>query len=81
MGCCASAEDRSDGPMSGGQIVGREGGAAVNRDEQRQRAAEAAEARAKAQQTRGQQGAVSKIKKAPEPSNSGGGVEKNLVWD
>ena len=82
MGCCGSAEAREpDKPMAGGQVVGREGGQAVTRDEQRARAAAAAEARAQQQNTRGQQGPVSKIKKPVEPQNSGGGVEKNLVWD
>ena len=83
MGCCGSSERASDDrPMAGTQVVGREGGQTVTRDEQRARAAAAAESRAQAQSTRGQQGAVSKIKKPIEPSNGGGGgVEKNLVWD
>ena len=81
MGCCGSKDDGYDGPMSGSTVVGREGGAPVNREEQRERAAAAAEARAKAESTRGQQGSVSKIRKPVEPSNQGGGVEKNLVWD
>ena len=67
--------------MAGTQVVGQEGGLAVNRDEQRAKAAAAADARAQSQQTRGQQGSVSKIKKPVEQSNSRGGVEKNLVWD
>jgi len=67
--------------MAGTQVVGREGGQAVNRDEQRAKAAAAADLRAQSQQQRGQQGPVSKIKKPVEPSNSRGGVEKNLVWD
>jgi len=81
MGCCGSKSDEHVGPMSGGQVVGKEGGVTVSRDEQRAKAAAAAEARAQAQNTRGQQGAVSKIKKTPESPNQGGGVEKNLVWD
>ena len=85
MGCCGSKADEPARPtsqMSGSQVVGKQGSVAVNRDEQRQRAAAAAEARAQQQNTRGQQGATSKIKKRPEsPSQGGGGVEKNLVWD
>ncbi len=82
MGCCGSKDDAYDGtPMSGATVVGREGGVPVNRDEQRAKAAAAAEARAKAENSRGQQGAVSKIKKPAEHSPSRGGVEKDLVWD
>ena len=85
MGCCFSSpseEDRyAQQPMSGAATVGRVGGQQVNRDEQRARAAEAAEARSKAQQSRGQQGAVSKMK----PSASGVGGDRPgpepLVWD
>lgn len=80
MGCCGSKADEPLGPMSGGQVVGKEGGVTVSRDEQREKAAAAAEARAKQQNTRGQQGSVSKIKKTAEAPNQGG-VEKNLVWD
>ena len=85
MGCCFSSpsdEDRqAQLPMSGSTTVGRVGGQEVNRDEQRARAAAAAEARSKAQQTRGQQGATSKMK----PSVSGVGGERPgpepLIWD
>ena len=54
--------------MSGGQTVGREGGSPVTRDEARARAAEAAEQRAQANATRGQQGQT-KMKK---PATSAG---------
>ena len=67
--------------MSGSQVVGREGGLAVNRDEQRAKAAAAADARAQKQQRVGQQGPVSKIKKPAEQSINRGGVENDLVWD
>ena len=83
MGCCTSAERKKDEPMSGSQVVGREGGQPVNRDEQRAKAAAAAEVRAQQQQRIGQQGPVSKIKnkKPAEQSINRGGVEKDLVWD
>ena len=81
MGCCTSAERKKDEPMSGSQVVGREGGQAVNRDEQRAKAAAAADSRAQKQQRVGQQGPVSKIKKPAEQSINRGGVEKDLVWD
>mmetsp|Transcript_8283 Transcript_8283/g.20616 ORF Transcript_8283/g.20616 Transcript_8283/m.20616 type:complete len:82 (+) Transcript_8283:15-260(+) len=81
MGCCTSAERKKDEPMSGSQVVGQEGGQPVNRDEQRAKAAAAAEARAQKQQRIGQQGPVSKIKKPSEQSINRGGVEKDLVWD
>lgn len=67
--------------MAGSQVVGREGGQAVSRDEQRAKAAAAADARAQKQQRVGQQGPVSKIKKPVEQSINRGGVEKDLVWD
>ena len=62
MGCCTSAERKKDEPMSGSQVVGREGGQPVNRDEQRERAAAAAEARATSNAHRGQQGSQSKMR-------------------
>ena len=48
--------------MRGDQVVGKHGGVAITRDEQRAKAAAAAEARAQSNATRGQQGSVSKIK-------------------
>ena len=53
----------------------------MNRDEQRAKAAAAADSRAQKQQRVGQQGPVSKIKKPAEQSINRGGVEKDLVWD
>ena len=63
MGCCGSKPDDSppSRPMQGGQTVGREQGRAVNRDEQRERAAAAAEARATTNAARGQTGSKSKM--------------------
>ena len=58
--------------MSGGDTVGRSGGQTVDRDEQRARAAAAAEARSKGQNTRGQQGAQSKMKPAQTNQYSSG---------
>ena len=70
MGCCNSSEEHEPSPMSGGQVVGREGGVSITRDEARARAAAAAEARAQQQQSRGQQGPKSKVK--PSAASSGG---------
>ena len=61
--CCGTANDAHDPtPMRGDQVMGKHGGVAITRDEQRAKAAAAAEARAQANQTRGQQGPTSKIK-------------------
>ena len=86
MGCCASSQsDVASQPMSGGQVVGREGGVTVTRDEARARAAAAAEARANATNTRGQQGAKSKIKQTSGNTYGGGTGKPDLVdartWD
>lgn len=64
MGCCGSTDAGGypQGPMDGGQRVGTVGGAAVSREEQRARAAAAAESRAQSQGTRGQQGTRSKMR-------------------
>ena len=67
--------------VSGTQVVGQEGGQAIYRDEQRAKAAAAADARAQKQQRIGQQGPVSKIKKPAEQSINRGGVDNDLVWD
>ena len=71
--------------MSGGQVVGREGGVAITRDEQRARAAAAAEARAAANATRGQQGPTSKIKQARDEPLGGRTGKPDLAdartWD
>mmetsp|Transcript_23018 Transcript_23018/g.38090 ORF Transcript_23018/g.38090 Transcript_23018/m.38090 type:complete len:83 (-) Transcript_23018:93-341(-) len=82
MGCCASQQAADEPtPMSGSSVVGSVGGSTVSRDEQRERAAAAAEARAKAAQTRGQQGPVSKMKPSVDrDANTRGGPEP-LVWD
>ena len=84
MGCCMSTGDADPTPMSGGQTVGRVGGAAISRDEAREKAAAAAEARARQQQTRGQQGGVSKIKHTAGSSQGYDGkpdVRDPRVWD
>ena len=57
--------------MSGAQSVGREQGRPVNRDEQRERAAAAAEARAGTTAKRGQTGATSKMKNVSYTQNDG----------
>ena len=73
--------------MAGGQIVGRQQGNTVTRDEARERAAAAAEARAQAAVTRGQQGAQPKIKATPKgagnPGSNDGRVDLSdaRVWD
>jgi len=71
--------------MPGSQVVGREGGNAVSREEARERAAAAAEARAKQQQTRGQQGATSKVKQPSAGAASSHDGKPNLAdartWD
>jgi len=66
--------------MSGSQVVGREGGVKISRDEQRERAAAAAEQRAKQQGARGQQGASSKIKN-PAAGSAGGYTGKPDLAD
>ena len=72
MGCGGSkADDTPRQPMQGGQTVGREQGRTVNRDEQRERAAAAAEARAAVNATRGQRGQTSKIKQVSYTQNDG----------
>ena len=89
MGCCASSE-ADDGlpqrPMGGGQVVGREQGTVITRDEARQRAAAAAEARAQTQNTRGQQGDRSKIRQPAASQSSGGNdgrvnISDPRAWD
>ena len=71
--------------MAGGQVVGREQGSTITRDEAREKAAAAAEARAKAQQSRGQQGAASKIKQPAAPTRGGYNGKPDLAdaraWD
>ena len=74
-------DEPTNEPVSGTQVVGQEGGQAIYRDEQRAKAAAAADARAQKQQRIGQQGPVSKIKKPAEQSINRGGVENDLVWD
>jgi hypothetical protein len=85
MGCCASSPAETEArPMAGGQRVGTEGGVTVTRDEARERAAAAAEARAKAQNTRGQQGPTSKVKKSAAGSQSNDGrvnIADPRAWD
>ena len=84
MGCCGSTEVDSSGPMRGDQVVGREGGTAVNRDEARAKAAAAAEARMASQQTRGQVGATSKMKAPVEDRGYQFGEKKAIAaheWD
>mmetsp|Transcript_13887 Transcript_13887/g.31783 ORF Transcript_13887/g.31783 Transcript_13887/m.31783 type:complete len:87 (-) Transcript_13887:6-266(-) len=67
-GCCSSAGDAHDpSPMSGSDTVGKVQGNAVNREEARERAAAAADARAKAGAQRGQQGTASKMKQQSQP--------------
>ena len=61
--------------MQGGQTVGREQGRAVNRDEQRERAAAAAEARATTNAARGQTGSKSKMHVSYNTSNNDGCVD------
>lgn len=86
MGCCTSSEaaDPSQ-PMQGGQTVGREQGRAVNRDEQRARAAAAAEARSTNNATRGQQGNHSKMRPQVSYTAAGGTGKPDLAdartWD
>lgn len=83
MGCCfSSGEAYPAEPMRGGDRVGREGGAAVTRDDARERAAAAAEARANAQ-PRGQQGAKSKMKVSAAPPRNDGrpDISNPAVWD
>ena len=84
MGCCQSSDDQDVQPMPAGQVVGRQQGSQVTREEARERAAAAAETRAQAAATRGQQGAVSKIK--PKNDDVRGNTGKPnmadpLVWD
>ena len=66
-------------------VVGREQGSTITRDEARERAAAAAEVRAKAQNTRGQQGATSKIKKSAGPDGQPAYGKPNIAdpraWD
>ena len=82
MGCCASKPDvEPNAPMSGGQTVGRVGGEAVNRDEARERAAAAAEKRAKDANTRGQQGDKSKMKAPMTQPKGARELNDPLVWD
>ena len=57
--------------MRGDKKVGTEQGRVVNRDEQRERAAAAAEARAQSTNSRGQQGSQSKIRQKASYSNAG----------
>ena len=81
MGCCGSKVEEPSGPMSGAQTVGREGGQAVSRDEARERAAAAAEKRAKEAQTRGQQGDKSKMKAPMTQPKGARELNDPLVWD
>lgn len=84
MGCCTSAPTEVEPrPMAGGQTVGTIGGSTVSRDEARERAAAAAEARAKAQNTRGQVGEKSKMKQQPltNSSSTKPNCADPLVWD
>ena len=64
MGCGGSKGDvdQPSRPMHGGSTVGREQGRTVSRDEQRERAAAAAEARATSNAARGQIGSQSKMR-------------------
>ena len=84
--CCSGGADDSypSQPMAGGAVVGREQGSAVTRDEARQRAAAAAEARAQQANTRGQQGAQSKIKKSSSAARTNDGrpdLADARTWD
>jgi len=86
--CCGGGEvdDRHSQPMSGSAVVGRQqGGATITRDEARERAAAAAEARATAANTRGQVGVQSKIKARPTASNASQDGRVNIAdpraWD
>ena len=67
--------------MQGGQTLGREQGRVVNRDEQRERAAAAAEARASADAKRGQTGATSKMRPQASSKNTAGGNGKPDITD
>lgn len=67
--------------MAGGQSVGRVGGETVSRDEARERAAAAAEARAKQQQTRGHQGPATKMKQPMTQPKGARDLSDPLVWD
>lgn len=72
--------------MRGDQVVGKHGGVAITRDEQRAKAAAAAEARAQSNATRGQQGSVSKIKQPRQEAAGGrdalsGGLNDPRAWD
>ena len=69
--------------MSGGDTVGRSGGQAIDRDEQRARAAAAAEQRAQGQDHRGQQGTKSKMKPQAQGNQHSAGADplRAQDWD
>ena len=84
MGCCQSADEQDVQPMPAGQVVGLQQGSQVTREEARERAAAAAESRAQAAATRGQQGPTSKIKKGNDEVRGNTGkpnMADPLVWD
>lgn len=85
MGCCGSSEAFESAPMSGQQTVGKVGGAPVSRDEQRARAAAAAEARANEAAKRGQVGDKSKMKPSVQQPARGGNQGVDIAdpraWD
>lgn len=86
MGCCCGRQEDEyePEPRRGGERLGDNSGVSVNREEARERAAAAAEERAKKAQARGQQGEKSKMKPSPAlapPNDRTRELNDPRVWD